>query len=52
MKRVDGNMLYGSEELEQVLRCGVDPSLVFIAPNTIHVENAEDTSANEKRGVC
>jgi len=49
MKRADRLLLYGDEEVPQMVASGIDPDRIVIAPNTIDVPNHADLSASPKR---
>jgi glycosyltransferase involved in cell wall biosynthesis len=51
MRRVDGILLYGAEDLPRLLASGIDERKIFVAPNTIDVPNHEDTSDLPKDSV-
>jgi len=44
MRKADVMLMYGDEEVDQMVASGVDGSRIIIAPNTIDVPNHEDTS--------
>jgi glycosyltransferase involved in cell wall biosynthesis len=47
MKRADAHVLYGSEDVPEILANGVAKETVFVAPNTQLVTNSQDTSSLE-----
>jgi len=49
MKKADYHLLYGSEDVEIMMRNGFQRSKIYIAPNTIHVSNHHDCSQFEKK---
>lgn len=48
MRKADALLMYGDEQVDQMVASGVDPERIVIAPNTIEVPNHEDTSALPK----
>lgn len=48
MKKADGILLYGTEDLDRIVSAGIPRSSIFVAPNTVHIDNCEDTSAFQK----
>ena len=44
MKRADAQLLYGDEDLHEILLNRIPRETVFVAPNTQHVSNSQDTS--------
>src|SRR5690606_23295876 len=46
MKKADRILLYGPEEIEQMVARGIDPARIEVAHNTIHVPNHNDYSAH------
>lgn len=44
MKRADAHLLYGDEDVPEILAHGIAPETVFVAPNTQYVSNSQDTS--------
>ena len=48
MRRFDGIIQYGEEEVPAMVARGVDRERIFIAPNTIDVPNHADCSESEK----
>ena len=51
MKRADRLLMYGEEELSQMITSGIDPDRIDIAPNTIDVPNHADLSASAKSNL-
>jgi glycosyltransferase involved in cell wall biosynthesis len=51
MSRADRLLLYGDEEIAEMLRRGVDSSKIRIAWNTVHVENKFDYSKFKKNNI-
>lgn len=50
MRRADCLLMYGDEEVAKMVKRGIDPAKIVIAPNTIHVANHQDFSSHEKTG--
>lgn len=48
MKRSDAIILYNNEEVNRIIESGLEPDKIFIAENTIYVENHEDLSNEPK----
>ncbi len=48
LQHSDGIILYSDSEVERLISRGIDERDVYIAPNTVHVENASDGSAKKK----
>jgi glycosyltransferase involved in cell wall biosynthesis len=48
MKHADAHLLYGDEDMPNILDHGIQPEKVFIAPNTMFVSNSQDTSGRSK----
>lgn len=48
MKHADAQLLYGEEDIPHILERGVPAESVFVAPNTLFVSNAQDTSEQPK----
>lgn len=48
MKRADANVLYGDEELGEIVNAGIEREKLFIAPNTIEVPNFYNCSGHKK----
>jgi glycosyltransferase involved in cell wall biosynthesis len=48
MKRADRVLLYGEEEVAQIIKGGLAPDRIVIAPNTIDVPNHQDLSGSPK----
>lgn len=51
MKKADGLLLYGDEEVEKMVDRGVDRSKISIAWNTTHVPNHKDYSSAAKSSI-
>lgn len=51
MKRADAILLYGDEEVDTMIRRGLDRGKMFIAPNTLAVENHADFSSEPKSAL-
>lgn len=51
MRRADVLLMYGDEEVGTMVRRGIDPAKIVIAPNTLEVANHADFSHEEKTGL-
>jgi len=51
MRRADALLMYGDEEVATMVRRGINPAKIIIAPNTIDVANHADFSHEEKTGL-
>jgi len=49
MKRADRMLMYGEEEVQRMVESGIDPIKIVIAPNTVHIPDATDSSGAPKR---
>jgi glycosyltransferase involved in cell wall biosynthesis len=49
MRRADGHILYGSEDVEKMVSSGIPRKSIYVAHNTIHVPNHCDCSGTAKR---
>lgn len=48
LKKCDALILYNRSEVDRIIKSGIDNKKIFIAENTIHVENHEDCSSYSK----
>lgn len=48
MRHADAHLLYGDEDVSNILDHGIQPEKVFVAPNTMFVSNSQDTSGRRK----
>ena len=51
MKRADKLLMYGSEEVQRMISCGISSSKIVVAPNTVHVPNSLDYSSHHKSSL-
>ena len=51
MKNADKILLYGYEEIDNMMRRGIDPDKIVVAPNTIYVPNHIDHSEVHKSSI-
>jgi len=51
MKRADGLIQYGDEEIERMVSRGIPREKIHVAPNTIHIPNHADLSGETKSSL-
>ena len=51
MKRADRLLMYGGEEIERMVKHGIDPGKIVVSPNTVHIPNAKDFSREPKSSL-
>ena len=51
MKRADGLLLYGGEEVERMVDSGIARHKIVVAPNTVQVQKPTDFSGEQKRSL-
>ncbi len=51
MRRADRLLMYGDEEVDRMIRSGIDSKKIVIAWNTMHVPNHHDYSSARKRSL-
>jgi glycosyltransferase involved in cell wall biosynthesis len=51
MRRADVLLMYGDEEVGEMIRRGINPATIIVAPNTIDVSNHTDFSHEEKTSL-